>query len=316
MAVGALLSGMLTPLIVNSILGAGNQPVEVKQDKTVAMMQHQPTFNVNFYNQDTNNNQDQNDVHDNGNLNYQQGNSHLTAQGNLHHTKGLQQKTSHYGQQGQPYPYPLGQLAVGPQLNPYIYPPHPYAYLPPSMHPPQIRYPTPQLHGPYQQSRFVNPRTSNPNFANYANLHPSAQLPFNPYAQQQSILLAKIQEATQKVETILEEARSSGQGALANERLQDFVQSGGTEETLSKLLELAKDPMYDPSQDPNFDPLEGSLNYEELPFYTEDPSSQDTKFNPVSSLGASNLRLSRRKRNVGGKVRSIVYRSYRNWFGF
>ena len=118
------------------------------------------------------------------------------------------------------------------------------------------------------------------------------------------------------METILERARSNGQETLANERLQEFVQSGGTEETLSKLLELAQDPMYDPSQDPDFDPLEGSLNYEELPFYTEDLSSQDLKFNPVSSLGTSNLRLSRKKRLIEGNFRSIDYRPYRNWFGF
>ena len=306
MPVGALLSGILTPLIVNSLLGAGNKPVEVNQEKTMAMMQHKPTFNVNFYNQDTNYNQDQNDVHDNGNLNYQQGNSHLTAQGNLHNTMGLQQRTSHYGQPGHAFPYPYSQVAARPQFNPYGYPPYPHAYYPPSAHPPQVGYPTPQFNGPYQHPSFVNP----------ANLHPSAQPSSNPFEQQQSVLLARLQEATRKVETILERARSNGQETLANERLQEFVQSGGTEETLSKLLELAQDPMYDPSQDPDFDPLEGSLNCEELPFYTEDPSSQDLKFNPVSSLGTSNLRLSRKKRLIEGNIRSIDYRSYRNWFGF
>ena len=312
MPVGALLSGILTPLIVNSLLGTGNKPVEVSQDK-MTMMQHQPTFNVNFYNQDTNHNQDRNDVHDNGNLNYQQGNSHLTAHGNLHNTRGPQQRTSHYGQHGQLYPLAPSQIAVGPQFNPYIYPPNPYAHHPPSALPPPVRYPTTQFNGPYQQSYFANPQFVNPNFAH---LQTPPQLPTNPLAQQQSVLLAQIQEATRKVESILEKARSSGQEEVANERLQEFVQSGGTEETLSKLLELAQDPMYDPSQDPDFDPLEGSLNYEELPFYTEDAGSQDAKFNPVSALGASNIRFSRRKRDVGGKFRSIVYRSYRNWFGF
>ena len=118
------------------------------------------------------------------------------------------------------------------------------------------------------------------------------------------------------METILREARETRQEEEANEQFEEFIQSGGTEETLNKLLELAQDPLYNPSEDPDFEPLEGSLNYEDLPFYTEDPSSQEVKFNPVSTLGASNIRFSRRKRNIGGNFHSIVYRSYRNWFGF
>ena len=76
----------------------------------------QPTFNVNFYNQDTNNDQDRNDVHNNGNLQYQQGNSHLMAQGNLHNTRGPQ-RMSHYRPVGQPYPYPPRRFAAVPQFK-------------------------------------------------------------------------------------------------------------------------------------------------------------------------------------------------------
>ena len=92
------------------------------------------------------------------------------------------------------------------------------------------------------------------------------------------------------------------------ESFRQFVSSGGTDETLNKLLELAKDPMYDPSNDPNFDPLEGSLNYEELPFYTEDPNQHDIKFNKLTLLGSFSSRLSRKKRDDHeGSYRSFVY---------
>ena len=88
-----------------------------------------------------------------------------------------------------------------------------------------------------------------------------------------------------------------------------FVSSGGTDDTLNKLLELAKDPMYDPSNDPDFDPLEGSLNYEELPFYTEDPYHHDVKFNELTPLRSISSRLSRKKRNDHeGNYRFFVFR--------
>ena len=93
------------------------------------------------------------------------------------------------------------------------------------------------------------------------------------------------------------------------ESFRQFVSSGGTDETLNKLLELAKDPLYDPSNDPNFDPLEGSLNYEELPFYTEDPQQQDVKFNQLTPLRSFSSRLSRKKRDdQEGNYRFFFYR--------
>ena len=311
MPVGSLLTGILTPLIVNSLLGKGanNGPISVEEKKMTTMQQ--PTFNVNFYNQDTNNNQDTNDVHDNGNLNYQQGNSHLSAQGNLHQTRG-QIRTPHYGSLGQPHPFLQRPFVYGPQPNPYAYPFNPYVAQLPSLQSPQNGYLTPHSLNPHLQPR---PSFINSNFASLTNLHPQVPSSFYPSPQhpthsrqaQPSNLLPQVQELTRKVELLLKQARDNGQEEEANKRLEQFVQSGGTEETLNELLELAKDPLYDPSKDPNFDPLAGSPNYEELPFYTEDPAFQDTKFNPVSALGASNIRYSRRKRDVEGKFGCCLF---------
>ena len=75
---------------------------------------------------------------------------------------------------------------------------------------------------------------------------------------------------------------------------------------MDKLLELAKDPLYDPSLDPEFDPLEGSPNYQNLPFYTEDPVHHDVNLNLVSTFGSFSARFSRKRRAVpGGKHFSL-----------
>ena len=77
MPVGTLLAGLIAPLVVNSLLSGGAKSGEVSVEERKMTTMQQPTFNVNFYSHDANNNQDKSDVHDNGNLNYQQGNSHL-----------------------------------------------------------------------------------------------------------------------------------------------------------------------------------------------------------------------------------------------
>ena len=96
----------------------------------------------------------------------------------------------------------------------------------------------------------------------------------------------------------MKEAERRGREEEVGERFQQFVKSGGSDETLNKLSELAQDPLYDPSKDPEFDPLEGSLHYQELPFYTEDPRQQDVNLNPLSKSGSFSSRLSRRKRDI------------------
>ena len=134
MAVGALLSGIIAPLVVHSLLNGKNQAhVDTggasSTNNNMDMMA--PTFNVNFYNQDVNNNQDQTDVKDNGNLNYQQGNSHQTAQGNLHNSKShlrfpqeppLYPYQQHHPSYPQGYPYPPSPY---PYYHPYAYPGYP-----------------------------------------------------------------------------------------------------------------------------------------------------------------------------------------------
>ena len=68
MPVGALLSGLIAPLVVNSLLSGGAKTGEVSHKDMMQqlMLMQLMQFNVNFYNQDTNNNKDKNDVHDKG----------------------------------------------------------------------------------------------------------------------------------------------------------------------------------------------------------------------------------------------------------
>ena len=181
MPVGTLLTGLIAPWLLTAFL-AEELSLEKSVEKRKMTTMQQPTFNVNFYSQDTNNNQDKCDVHDNGNLNYQQGNSHLQAQGNLHHTRGPQ-RTSHYGPFGQPYPFPQRPFAYGPQFNPYAYPSHPYAHPPTSVHPPHVGYLSTPSFNPYLQPNLVNP-----NFASLANLQPQAHSPSYPSTSLSSLL--------------------------------------------------------------------------------------------------------------------------------
>ena len=246
-------------------------------------------------------------MHDNGNLNYQQGNSHQTAQGDLHNSKRQQRLLL----APPAYPYPQPQQGYGHLVHPYPYPSWP-AYSPPV-------YPSPYGNG-YQlqfNSQFQGPQWLQPGPLSPHRLNPPHPPPVASYQHQQSHLMShlaynpqlakQVQDTTKKIEMLIRQAQHSGKEEEVGERLQQFANSGGSEETLDKLLELAKDPLYDPSLDPEFDPLEGSPNYQNLPFYTEDPAHHDVKLNPVSTFGSFSARFSRKRRGVpGGKHFSLI----------
>ena len=258
-----------------------------------------PHFNVNFYNQDENYNQDHNDVKDNGNLNKQLGNSHLTAHGNL---QNLQPHTR-FPQQVPFYPYPPqqpGQVQRYPPpvpTYPYFYPYTYFGYPRPS---PFAKFPTrPRLQqqptGPiWLQSTSIpaNPPSLVPLLSQVS---PNVSFQIEQQLQRTSIIIQKLLQSENLKEHEKDEETN----------FPPMVKKNQTQEILDELVELAKDPMYDPS---NFPPTVKNNQTEEIsdefvelaedPMY--DPSAESLKNSSRIELTPSNStlsRLSRTKRN-------------------
>ena len=220
MAFGSLLTGIVAPLIVHSIIsgkrmsqqgGVGVDPGTVP-----------PNFHVNFYNQDENHNEDRNDVKDNGNLNHQQGNSHLTAHGNIHNL-----------QRAPMYPYPMQHPRVPSSytnaLPPYPYY-NPYSYLGPLKQPNlSLRYPDLNRSTIWPQNPPLSPL--------YPLFYPMVNsIPLNVSQQ--------IDHQLKKTSMIIQRLLQTIERKEDNQNLAPSLASNKTNRVFDDLLDLAQDPMY------------------------------------------------------------------------
>ena len=235
MAFGSLLTGIIAPLIVHSIIN-GKRMTQNNGEMPIGASP--PYFNVNIHNQDSNYNQDKTDVKDNGNLNHQQGNSHLTAHGNL------QTSQNHLGfhQRSPVYPYPIQRQGFpqGYQQSPMSYPYYsPYAY---------PGYPTkPSLRFPVVNGLpiWLQPSSSSLRLPSLVPVGPEISPDTSRKIKQE------LERTSNVIQRLLESASLKKEEKKKAQELPPAVSFNETEEVLDGLLELAKDPLYDPSQDSN-----------------------------------------------------------------
>ena len=239
MGFGPLLTGILAPLVVHSIINRTGMTPDANGGQA-SMGATPPHFNVNFYNQD------QNEVKDNGNHNLQRGN-------------GPQRVPQHVPT----YPYPLQHHGVG---YPMAIPPYPYynpyAYLGYPRQNPVIENPSRHLttHGsPVMPPPWAPLPRSQPLFPSIPSVSPEVNHQINLQLERtsrviQALLTSEGQRKPEGTNNLVIRSLGAPRTPLLDDLetplLDDSEPSNdsiNTRTIMDEFTELAKDPIYDPS---------------------------------------------------------------------